>query len=63
MTPYTMGAYVNYIDADLPDWASAYYGTNLPRLQQVKTDYDPDDLFNGPQSVPSHSLSGATDQE
>jgi FAD/FMN-containing dehydrogenase len=56
MTPYTAGAYVNYIDADLPDWASAYYGTNLPRLQQVKTDYDPDDLFNGPQSVPSHSL-------
>ena len=52
MTPYTTGAYVNYIDADLPDWASAYYGTNLARLQQVKTDYDPDDVFNGPQSIP-----------
>jgi FAD/FMN-containing dehydrogenase len=52
MAPYTSGAYVNYIDADLPDWESAYYGMNLPRLQQVKTDYDPDDLFNGPQSIP-----------
>jgi FAD/FMN-containing dehydrogenase len=52
MAPYTTGAYVNYIDADLPDWENAYYGTNLARLERVKTDYDPDDLFNGPQSIP-----------
>jgi FAD/FMN-containing dehydrogenase len=52
MAPYTTGAYVNYIDADLADWERAYYGTNLPRLKQVKTDYDPDDVFNGPQSIP-----------
>jgi FAD/FMN-containing dehydrogenase len=51
MAPYTRGAYVNYVDADLPDWESAYYGMNLPRLQRVKTDYDPDDVFNGPQSI------------
>ena len=55
MAPYTSGAYVNYIDADLPNWESAYYGTNLPRLQRVKTDYDPDDVFNGPQSIPVNS--------
>ena len=28
MAPYTTGAYVNYVDADLLDWESAYYGTN-----------------------------------
>ena len=55
MAPYTTGAYVNYIDSDLPDWKSEYYGMNLPRLQQVKMDYDPDDLFNGPQSIPLSS--------
>jgi FAD/FMN-containing dehydrogenase len=55
MAPYTSGAYVNYIDADLPNWESAYYGTNLPRLQRVKTHYDPDDVFNGPQSIPVNS--------
>jgi FAD/FMN-containing dehydrogenase len=52
MAPYTSGAYVNYVDADLPDWESEYYGTNLPRLQRVKTDYDPDDVFNAPQTIP-----------
>jgi FAD/FMN-containing dehydrogenase len=52
MVPYTTGAYVNYIDADLPNWETAYYGTNLARLERVKMDYDPDDLFNGPQSIP-----------
>jgi FAD/FMN-containing dehydrogenase len=55
MAPYTTGAYVNYVDADLPDWESAYYGMNLPRLQRVKSDYDPDDVFNVAQSIPSSS--------
>jgi FAD/FMN-containing dehydrogenase len=55
MAPYTAGTYVNYVDADLPDWESAYYGMNLPRLQRVKSDYDPDDVFNVAQSIPSSS--------
>src|SRR5215212_6220302 len=55
MTPYTSGAYVNYIDADITNWESAYYGTNLTRLKQVKMDYDPGDVFNGAQSIPSSS--------
>jgi FAD/FMN-containing dehydrogenase len=55
MAPHTTGAYVNYVDADLPDWESAYYGTNLPRLKEVKMDYDPDDVFTGPQAIPSTS--------
>jgi FAD/FMN-containing dehydrogenase len=52
MEPSTSGDYVNYIDVDISDWATAYYGANLPRLKRVKATYDPDDVFNGPQSIP-----------
>jgi FAD/FMN-containing dehydrogenase len=55
MAPYTNGAYVNYVDADLPDWESAYYGTNLARLKRVTSQYDPDGIFAGPQSISSSS--------
>jgi FAD/FMN-containing dehydrogenase len=46
------GAYVNYCDLGLPDYATAYWGANLPRLRQIKTAFDPDNVFKHAQSVP-----------
>jgi hypothetical protein len=37
----TSGAYPNFPDLDLDDWAPAYHGANLDRLRHVKARYDP----------------------
>ena len=53
--------YRNYPNLKFPDWQQAYYGDNYARLQQIKTTYDPDDVFHHPQSVapatPDHAAS------
>jgi FAD/FMN-containing dehydrogenase len=49
----TGGAYQNFPDPDLQDWARAYYGSNLQRLLRVKARYDPGGFFRFPQSLPS----------
>ncbi len=45
-------AYVNYADADLSDYATRYWGANLPRLRSIKKTVDPANVFRHPLSVP-----------
>lgn len=54
------GSYVNYADKDLADpewntsgvpWHELYYKDNYPRLQQIKAQYDPRDVFRHALSV------------
>jgi FAD/FMN-containing dehydrogenase len=50
MVPYWgYGAYVNYADASITNWADAYFAGNAARLAQVRRQYDPNGLFTQPQ--------------
>jgi FAD/FMN-containing dehydrogenase len=53
LRPYMSGAaYANYCDLELGDgYADAYWGANLPRLRQIKSAFDPDNVFQHRQSV------------
>lgn len=53
VAPYLNGhVYQNYPHAGLKDFARAYWGDALPRLQRVKAKYDPGNFFRFAQSIP-----------
>lgn len=45
------GAFQNFPDVSLNNWAEAYYGGNLGKLKQVKQKYDPQRLFDYAQAI------------
>lgn len=44
-------AYQNFPDPSLVDWREAYYGSNLARLQRIKSRVDPSNVFRHAQSL------------
>jgi FAD/FMN-containing dehydrogenase len=50
------GAFPNFADPDLTDWARAYHGANYERLTRIKAAYDPDNIFRFHQSLPPASV-------
>jgi hypothetical protein len=47
------GAYPGYVDPALTNGQQSYWGSNLDRLQRIKTQFDSNDIFHNPQSVQS----------
>lgn len=43
--------YPGFVDPLLPNAQEAYWGPNLPKLQEIKDAIDPKDVFHNPQSV------------
>lgn len=53
MLPFaTPGSYQNFPDPSLTDWLQSYYGSNLPRLREIKALADPTSVFRYPQGIP-----------
>jgi hypothetical protein len=51
MTPYTDGAFINFVDRDIP--LEEYYKDKLPQLLvEVKRQWDPGDFFKFEMSIP-----------
>lgn len=57
----TFYAYAGYVDPLLTDGPELYWADNLPRLEQLKVEYDPRDTFHNPQSVPIGDSVGECD--
>ncbi|MBN3553439.1 FAD-binding oxidoreductase [Fictibacillus nanhaiensis] len=53
LLPYADGAYVNFHDNCIKNWLEQCYFVNLPRLIEVKTKYDPKNVFTFPLGIPT----------
>ena len=47
------GAFANYQDANLYNFMEDYFGPNANRLMKVKAKYDPENVFQFKQSIPT----------
>jgi len=55
IAPHTPAeSYQNFPNRRITDWQKQYYAENFPRLVQVKKRYDPNNLFQNPQSIPTY---------
>lgn len=52
LQPYVVGSYVNVPDLNIKNYGQEYYGENFERLQKIKAEYDPKNVFNFVQSIP-----------
>ncbi|CAN5630745.1 FAD-binding oxidoreductase [soil metagenome] len=60
--PYSMGgAYVNFMMEEGQDRIKASYGDNYERLVEIKTKYDPDNLFRVNQNIKPASINANAD--
>jgi len=50
MAPYTDGAFINFVDRDVP--LEEYYKDKLPRLEEVKRHWDPKNFFSFEMGIP-----------
>jgi FAD binding domain/Berberine and berberine like len=51
--PWASGAYANFPNPEIVDWADAYHGDNYAALLAIKREYDPDNVFSFHQSLRS----------
>jgi len=51
------GSYWNEADYFEPDWQAAFFGTNYPKLLQIKQKYDPHGVFTCHHCVGSELMS------
>jgi hypothetical protein len=54
--PQQLTTYPGYVDPTLTNAQEAYWGPNLDALGQIKSKWDPNDLFHNPQSVRPSTL-------
>jgi FAD/FMN-containing dehydrogenase len=57
IAPYALPqTYQNFTDPSLTDYLLQYYGSNLPRLERIKSAVDPTQVFNFPQAIPPYTV-------
>jgi hypothetical protein len=52
LSPFFHGGYVNVLDRSISQYGEQYYGENYERLQRIKKQCDPENVFHFEQGVP-----------